>query len=67
MKFLGKVGNGPTNKLLDFGVDRIRIRISRQFTLARRILAEVCSVHCPMLLIIISNYRVLWFAFVYLP
>ena len=28
MKFLGKVGNGPTSKLLNFGVDRIRIRIA---------------------------------------
>ena len=41
----GKVGNGPVNKRLNFGGDRIRIA-----TLVRRALAEVCTV--PVLLVL---------------
>ena len=44
MKFSEKVGNGPTDKLLNFGGDP-EIRIA---TLVRRALAEVCTV--PVLL-----------------
>jgi len=54
MKFLGKVGNGPVNKCLNFGGDpdhgcryRIRIRVA---TLVIRTLVEVCTV--PVLLVL---------------
>ena len=42
MKFSGKVGNGPVNKRLNFGGDPIHEFVFA--TLARRALAEVCTV-----------------------
>jgi len=52
MKFSEKVGNGPTNKWLNFGGDPFTDPDTARYQNLRRALAEVCTV--PVLLV--SNF-----------